>query len=111
MIQFNIFFRSFVVVVSDDKLTELLESNQHIFHFLINYSLYGITKATFRQRLSLLVPSLYAHLHPSIILLLTSNCQEQSREILSLIERVQQVPPPELVSMATKRQLVCLMSI
>ena len=101
----------FVLVISDDKLTEVLESNQGIFHFLINYSLHGVTKATFRRRLALLVPSLYVHLHPSIIILLTSNCQEQSQEILSLLERLQQVPPPELVSMAAERKLVCLMSV
>ena len=101
----------FVLVISDDKLTEVLESNQGIFHFLINYSLHGVTKATFRRRLALLVPSFYVHLHPSIIILLTSNCQEQSQEILSLLERLQQVPPPELVSMAAERKLVCLMSV
>ncbi|XP_019853385.1 PREDICTED: uncharacterized protein LOC100641934 isoform X2 [Amphimedon queenslandica] len=96
-------FRS-VTVVLDSFLTELLSTGTiPLITHLISYSL-PTNKSTFKRRLSILLPSLSSHSTPSLSILLTLQCFNQSHAILKFCERLQTEPPPQLVAMGTKRQ-------
>ncbi|XP_019863264.1 PREDICTED: putative ATP-dependent RNA helicase TDRD12, partial [Amphimedon queenslandica] len=90
--------------VLDSSLPALLSTGTiPIITHLISYSL-PTNKSTFKSRLSLLLPSLSSHFTPSLSILLTLQCFNQSHAILKLCERLQTEPPPQLVAMGTKRQ-------
>ena len=100
----NLFIYLFIyLVVLDSSLPTLLSTGTiPVINQLINYSLPS-NKSIFKRRLSLLLSSLKSPYTPSLSILLSHQCFNQSHAILRLCERFQMTPPPELVAMGTKR--------
>lgn len=93
----------FSVVVKDDLLSSVEASPniKHLLHYLLPSN-----KNDFTRRHTLLHPSIKSNNRPSVTIIVNDDCVEQSKDLVQLLERLDQPVPEMLSKLAEEKQRV-----